>query len=261
MSNDDFKEQYGPVALVTGASSGIGKSFAELLAAKGMELVLVARRVQRLNELASRLEKQCAVKVTVLETDLSDITAAQQILDTTYSLDIGLVISNAGFGFKGPYSSCDPKVMADLLMVNCNTPMQLAHGFIPRLRKRGKGGIIFTSSVEALMGCPYSTAYSATKALVNALGEGLWAELQPEGIDVLTLCPGATESEAAGLQGIDISTLRNVMPADEVARLTLENIQSGPVFFSSEYYRANFEKLLSMPRRDALMAIAGGLKK
>jgi uncharacterized protein len=93
------------------------------------------------------------------------------------------------------------------------------------------------------------------------LGEGLWAELQPEGIDVLTLCPGATESEAASKQGIDIATLRNVMPAEEVARLTLANIQNGPLFFSSEYYRANFEKLLSLPRRDALMAMAKGMKR
>ena len=261
MNNDDFKERYGPVALVTGASSGIGKSFAELLAAKGLDVVLIARRVQRLNELASRLEKQCGVKVTVREIDLSDVTAAQQILSATPSLDIGLVISNAGFGFKGGYTSGDPRVIADMLMVNCNTPMQLAHGFIPRLRKRGKGGIILTSSVEALIGCPYSTAYSATKALVNALGEGLWAELQPEGIDVLTLCPGATESESAGLQGIDISTLKNVMASDDVARLTLENLQNGPVYFSSEYYRANFEKLLSMPRRDALLAMASSMKK
>ena len=261
MSKIDFKERYGPVALVTGASSGIGKSFAELLAAKGLDVVLVARRVQRLNELASHLEKQCGVKATVLETDLSDVTAAQQILDATSTLDIGLVISNAGFGFKGAYANCDPKEMADMLMVNCNMPMQLAHGFIPRLRKRGNGGIVLTSSVEGLIGCPYSTAYSATKALVIALGEGLWAELQPEGIDVLTLCPGATESESAGLQGIDISTLRNVMASDDVARLTLENIQNGPVFFSSEYYRANFEKLLSMPRRDALLAIARSMKK
>ena len=120
--------------------------------------------------------------------------------------------------------------------------------------------MIFTSSVEGLIGCPYSTAYSATKALVNALGEGLWAELQPEGIDVLTLCPGATESEAAGKQGIDISTLRNVMPAHEVARLTLENIRNGPVFISSEYYRASFDRFLSLPRGDALMAMAKGMK-
>jgi short-subunit dehydrogenase len=176
-------------------------------------------------------------------------------------LDVGLVVSNAGFGMKGEHARNDPQAMADMLMVNCNVPMQLAHGFIPRLRKRTKGGMIFTSSIEALIGCPYSTAYSASKALVNALGEGLWAELQPEGIDVLTLCPGATESEAAGKQGIDISTLQNVMRADEVARLTLENIRNGPVFFSSEYYRANFDKLLSLPRRDALMAMARGMKR
>ncbi len=261
MSTDAFTEHYGPVALVTGASSGIGRSFAGLLAARRFDVVLVARRVERLDELASRLERQYGVRVKVCQTDLSEATAAQQVLDATSSLDIGLVISNAGFGFKGAYASCDPRVMADMLMVNCNTPMQLAHGFVPRLRKRAKGGIIFTSSVEGLIGCPYSTAYSATKALVNALGEGLWAELQPEGIDVLTLCPGATESESAGLQGIDISTLRNVMPSDEVARLALDNIQNGPVFFSSEYYRGNFEKLLSLPRRDALLAMARGMKK
>jgi uncharacterized protein len=261
ISNNDFIDRYGPVALVTGASSGIGKAFAEQLASKGMDLVLVARRIQRLDELAARLENQYKVATKVCEIDLSDATATQQILHATAALDIGLVVSNAGFGLKGAHHTNDAQAMADMLMVNCNTPLQLAHGFIPRLLKRGKGGIIFTSSIEALMGMPFSAAYSATKALVNALGEGLWAELKPEGIDVLTLCPGATETEAPGLQGIDISTLQNVMAADDVARCTLDNIENGPVFFSSEYYRENFEKLLSMPRRDALMLMAQMLKK
>jgi short-subunit dehydrogenase len=93
------------------------------------------------------------------------------------------------------------------------------------------------------------------------MGEGLWGELTPEGIDVLTLCPGATDTEAAGLQGIDISTLQNVMSPDEVARLALENIQNGPVYIPSAHYQAIFERLLSMPRRDALMAMAGSMKK
>ena len=261
MNINDFKDRYGPVALVTGASSGIGKAFAETLASMGLDLVLVARRLERLEQLAANLAKEHGVHATAQQIDLVQPTAAQQILDVTSGLDIGLVVSNAGFGMKGEHARNDPQAMADMLMVNCNVPMQLAHGFIPRLRKRGKGGLIFTSSIEALMGCPYSTAYSASKALVNALGEGLWAELQPEGIDVLTLCPGATESEAAGKQGIDISKLQNVMRADEVARLTLENIQNGPTFFSSEYYRANFDKLLSLPRRDALMAMARGMKR
>jgi uncharacterized protein len=261
MNSNGFKDRYGPVALVTGASSGIGKAFAEQLAAKGLDLVLVARRLDRLKELAAQLAKQHGVKAQAHQIDLAEPTAAQQMLDATSSLDVGLIVSNAGFGMKGEHAANDPQAMADMLMVNCNVPMQLSRGFIPRLRQRGKGGIIFTSSVEGLMGCPYSTAYSSSKALVNALGEGLWAELQPEGIDVLTLCPGATESEAASKQGIDIATLRNVMPAEEVARLTLTNIQNGPLFFSSEYYRANFEKLLSLPRRDALMAMAKGMKR
>ncbi|WP_433526029.1 SDR family NAD(P)-dependent oxidoreductase [Nocardia pseudovaccinii] len=245
------------MALVTGASSGIGKAFADVLAAMGLDLVLVARRLDRLEESAAKLSQEHGVQVRPVQVDLSAPTATQQMLDATGALDIGLVVSNAGFGMKGAHADNDPQAMADMLMVNCHVPMQLAHGFIPRLRRRGRGGIIFTSSVEALMGCPYSAAYSASKALVKSLGEGLWAELQPDGIDVLTLCPGATESEAAANQGIDMSTLPEVMSAEEVARLTLENLSNGPVFISSDYYRATFETLLSMPRRDALMAMAG----
>ncbi|CAN7588838.1 SDR family NAD(P)-dependent oxidoreductase [Phenylobacterium sp. LjRoot225] len=261
MNQDDFKDRYGPVALVTGASSGIGKAFAEILAAKGLDLVLVARRLDRLEELAAQLKAQHGVQVTTRQIDLARPDAAQQMLDATASLDVGLVVSNAGFGLKGEHAANDPQAMTEMLMVNCNVPMQLVHGFTPRLRKRGKGGIIFTSSIEALMGCPYSAAYSSSKALVNALGEALWAELSPEGIDVLTLCPGATESEAAGNQGIDISKLQNVMTAEAVARLTLDNIRNGPTFFSSEPYKAQMDKLLSLPRQTALMAMAQGMKQ
>jgi short-subunit dehydrogenase len=261
LDRTSFKDRYGPVALVTGASSGIGQAFAEALAARGLDLVLVARRLDRLEALAGRLAKDCGVNARALQVDLAAPTAAQQILDATASADVGLVVSNAGFGLKGEFAADDPRVLAEMLMVNCNVPMQLAHGFIPRLRRRGKGGIIFTSSIEGLMGCPYSAGYSASKALVIALGEALWAELEPEGIDVLTLCPGATESEAAAKQGIDISTLNNVMPAGEVAEATLENLRNGPTFFSSEHYRASMQQLASMPRREALQMMARAMKR
>jgi short-subunit dehydrogenase len=261
MHNDEFLRRYGPVALVTGASSGIGQAFAEALAAMRLDLILVARRLDRLEDLGGRLARAHGVRVTPRQIDLANPAAPQQILDATGGVDVGLVVSNAGFGLKGEHAANDPQAMADMLTVNCHVPMQLAHGFIPRLRQRGKGGIIFTSSIEGLLGCPYSAAYSATKALVIALGEALWAELQPEGIDVLTLCPGATESEAAAKQGIDIKTLRDVMPAADVARATLENIRNGPVFFSSEPYRASMQQLLSLPRRDALQMMAQAMKR
>jgi uncharacterized protein len=227
----------------------------------GFSLVLVARRMERLVALAAQLTGQHGVEVKNLGIDLADGTAAQQILAATEGLDIGLVVSNAGFGFKGDFGRGDPGVMADMLMVNCQAPMLLAHGFIPRLRARGKGGIILTSSVEGLIGCPFSTAYSATKALVKSLGEGLWAEMQLEGIDVLTLCPGATDTEAPRNQGIDPATLHNLMSPDDVARLTLENIRNGPTYIPSEHYRTLFEQILGMPRDQALLSMARGMKK
>ncbi|MFT4027675.1 MAG: SDR family NAD(P)-dependent oxidoreductase [Novosphingobium sp.] len=256
----ELRDRYGPVAVVTGASSGIGWAFAEELAKRGFDLVLVARRVDRLEDLARQLTAANGIAVAALPVDLGRADAAQIILDATTSHDVGLVVSNAGFGMKGDHADNDPAAMTEMLMVNCNVPMQLARGFAPRLRARGSGGLILVSSVEGLIGCPYSTAYSASKALVNALGEGLWAELKPDGVDVLTVCPGATESEAAGKQGIDLAKLRNVMPARDVARASLDNLAEGPTFFPSEIYKATFDQLLAMPRCDALMAMAKGIK-
>lgn len=259
MSDAEFLERYGPVAMVTGASSGIGWAFAEDLAVRGLDLVLVARRTERLEALATRLRAAHGVAVTVLPLDLARRDAADDTLSATAGMDVGLVVSNAGYGFKGAHETVDANGLTDMLMVNCNMPLRLARGFVPRLKARGKGGIVMVSSVEGLIGCPGSAAYSASKALVVAFGEALWAELKPYGIEALTLCPGATESEAAANQGIDLATLHHVMPAAEVARVTLDAMNAGPTFFSSAHYKASFDQLLSMPRRDALLAMASAM--
>lgn len=260
----DLKAKYGPTALVTGASSGIGWAFAEALAAAGLNLVLSARRIDRLETLCATLAPKHGITARAVQIDLGHVDGPAQLLAATADTDIGLVVSNAGFSMKGDHATLDPAELTEMLLVNCHAPLQLSRGFIPRLRQRraaGKGaGLILTSSVEALMGCPYSSAYSASKALVKSLGEGLWGELTPEGIDVLTLCPGATESEAAARVGLDTSTMSNVMKAEEVARLTLDAITQGPTFISSRHYQATFDALLAMPRRDALAAMAAGMK-
>lgn len=256
----DFVFRYGPSALVTGASSGIGRSFARLLAEAGLDLILVARRLDRLEELAAELRSRHGVEVTVHEVDLSDPAAVDRLLDQEANTDIGLLVSNAGFGVKGPFENGDAATLAAMVAVNCQAPTRLAHALVPRLRRRGRGGVVFTSSVEGLLGCPYSAAYSATKAYVNALGEGLWGELTPAGIDVLTLCPGATDTEAPRLQGIDPATLRHLMDPDDVARGALENLKNGPIYVPSEHYRAQFDTLVTMPRRQALAAMAASLR-
>lgn len=260
MTDSCFLDTYGPAALVTGASSGIGKAFAELLAAKGLNLVLVARRAERLNEIARQLRSAHGIEVMTVQADVASQEGLQRILAATSGMDIGLVVSNAGFSIRGEFSSQDVNVMMEMLRVNCEAPMVLAHGLIPRLKARGRGGLVFTSSVEALIGCPYSSAYSASKSLVKTLGEGLWGELTPLGIDVLTLCPGATDTEALARSGVDIAAMKDVMSPGEVAGLALENLKNGPVFISSAYYRDLFEKLTAMPRREALTVMAGQMQ-
>ena len=259
-----FAQRYGPAALVTGASSGIGRAFAETLAGLGMDLVLAARRQDRLDQLAAELAAAHGVRTHVVVVDLARTDAPQHLLDATADRDVGLVVSNAGFSLKGEHAGNDPALITEMLMVNCHVPLQLTRGFIPRLRQRRAsgqgGGIVLTSSIEGLIGCPYSAAYSATKALVKALGEGLWAELAPEGIDVLTLCPGATDTEALAQSGVDRAKMPHVMDPAEVARLALDNIASGPTFISSAHYQAMFDHLLALPRREALTAMAAGFK-
>ena len=255
-----FHDRYGPVALITGASSGIGWAFAEELAERGFDLVLAARRTQRLEELAARLDAAHGARCWLIAVDLSQRDAPAQLLAETAGSDIGLVISNAGFNIRGLFEETDAAEMADMLTVNCHAPMQLAHGFLPRLKARGKGGLVFTSSVEGFIGCPFSTAYSATKALVIGLGEGLYGELAGSGVDVLTLCPGATESEATARYAEKYAAVPNMQPAREVARLTLDNIANGPVYVPNAHYKAQFEQLTAMPRAQAVTAMAAALK-
>jgi short-subunit dehydrogenase len=253
-------QRHGPVALVTGASSGIGQAFAANLAARGFDLVLVAREAGRLGAVAADLAARHGVRAVPLALDLARPDAAEAIAAATADEDVGLVVSNAGFSLKGDHAAIDPDALTALLMVNSHIPLQLTRAFIPRLRARGRGGMILTSSVEALIGCPWSAAYSASKALVRALGEALWAELRPDGIDVLTLCPGATDTPALARMGLDVARMPHVMSPAEVAAMALDRIAEGPTLISSEHYRDTFDRLLAMPRDQALLALAARMR-
>ena len=163
-----FNERYGPVALVTGASSGIGLAMAEELAARGLDLVITARRKDRLEQLAARLTAARGVKVHVVVADLADPAAPDLLLDACKGQDIGLVVSNAGFSVRGFHETLNPDELTEMLTVECHAPLHLAHRFLPALKTRGRGGFLMVSSIEALMGCPFSAAYAAMKALDEA---------------------------------------------------------------------------------------------
>jgi short-subunit dehydrogenase len=262
MTAEEYRNRYGPTALVTGASSGIGLAFAEELAERGFDLVLTARRVERMEALAARLAEAHGTHCRIVGADLSDPAAPARLLAATEGVDIGLVVSNAGFNMKGAHDRKKPSHIAKLLTVNCHAPLLLANGFIPRLKARGAAGrgagIIFNASFEGFIGNPYSAAYAASKALVVSLGEGLWAELLGTGVDVLTLCPGATESEATLRDGYT-STLK-LQPAREVAQRTLDAIAEGPTFLPSAELREQLATILNRPRREALTEMAANMR-
>jgi len=259
-----FAAKYGPWALVTGASSGIGERFARALAARGVSLVITARRASLLEALATELRKAHGVEVQVVALDLADPSEhgiVAPLLAACGDKDIGLVVSNAGFGLKGEHHALDPASLMAMLHVNCNAPMLLAHAFAPRLRARGRGGIILTGSIEAFLGFPWSSAYAATKAFVHVFGEGLWGELHPHGVDVMVLSPGATDTDAPKLQGIDRRALVGLMPPEAVVEQALARLGKGaPIFVPGWTNRMLIGFLASLPRTLGIRLAGKGIR-
>lgn len=191
--------QYGPHALVTGASSGIGEALARELAARGLSLILVARRADRLRKLAEELP----VTTLVVELDLARDDAIDTLVARVSGRDIGLVCANAGFGEKGEFASIARDRYRQMVRLNVESTLLLAHAFVPRLVARRRGGLLLTASTAAFQGTPFTSAYAATKAFDLLLAEGLAEELRPQGVDVVALCPGATDTEGPRRTGVD----------------------------------------------------------
>jgi len=194
-----MRERYGDWALVTGASAGIGEAFARALAREGMSVVLTARRRERLDALASELEKAYLVQTRVVEEDLANAEGAERVARAVSDLPIAVLVNNAGFGAAGRFDKLQAERLRDMVTVNCVAPMVLARRILPRMQDRGRGAVIFTGSVAGRQPLPLHGVYAATKAFDQLLGEALYVEQRPFGIDVLVLEPGSTETEFHGI--------------------------------------------------------------
>jgi short-subunit dehydrogenase len=256
-----FAHRYGPWALVTGASSGIGEQFARLLAARGIHLVLCARRVPLLETLAARLRAEHGIEVELVAADLARQDFLPPLLEACAGRDVGLVVSNAGFGLKGENQLIEADRLTQMLNVNSHAPMLLAHAFAPRLLARGRGGFLFTGSIEAFRGFPWSSAYAGTKAFVTIFGEGLWGELKGRGVDVLVLSPGATDTASPVSQGIDRRALVGLMQPARVAEQALARLGKEPVFVPGWTNRLLVALFSGLPRTIAVRLAGWGMRR
>lgn len=248
--------RYGPWALVTGASSGIGEQFARQLAASGLDLVLVARRAERLLALKDDLVAAHGIAVELLIENLAEPRAVDRVLASIGERDVGLLVSNAGFGLKGPFAGHTRAQVEAMFNVNARAPLLLLHGLLPSLAQRPTAGIILTGSQEGEAPFPWSSAYSATKAFVHSLGQSLYGECRGTGIDVLVLAPGATDTEALPLQGFDPRALSGLMSPADVARQALGRLGRVPLHVPGRMNRVFVALLRRLPRRWTI-ALAG----
>jgi short-subunit dehydrogenase len=196
-TGDRFRVRYGPWALVTGASAGIGAEFARQLAGKGLNLILVARRAELLGALAAELARTHGVEVRTVAVDLSDHDFLDTIREAVAGLDVGLLVNNAGTAVGGGFLDSDLEQQRRSVELNVVASLALAHEFGRNMRTRGRGGIIFLSSPMAHQGVANWANFAATKSYDLTLADGLAYELAPQGIDVLTVLPGPTLTEGA----------------------------------------------------------------
>ena len=202
-----FGDKYGPWALVTGASSGIGEEFARQLAARGLNVVLAARRIDRLDALARELSASHGIQVRTVEVDLAREDGVEVIFRRTADLDVDLVVNNAGIATPGAFVWSDASDVIDAITINVRAPAVLAHHFGKRMARRGSGGVIFVASTFAYQPVPYFQNYAATKAYALSLGQALHVEMRALGVDVTVLSPGPTTTAMKEMDGFDLAKM------------------------------------------------------
>jgi uncharacterized protein len=204
-------DTFGPWAIVTGASSGIGKEFARQLAASGIHVVLVARRLSTLEELGDKLVTEFGVQYRAIGVDLTEEHSLSTLEEATHDLDIGLVVSNAGTWMLGEFVTMDESALQQSLNLNVKAHLDVAHHFGQHLAQRRRGGLLLTASTAGMQGIPFSAEYAAAKAYVLTLGEGLHNELQKVGVHVTVLLPGATDTPLLAASGFELPAILKPM--------------------------------------------------
>ena len=234
----DFKHQFGPYALVTGGTSGIGKALAAEIAARGAGLVLVARGKEALDATAAEFHAKFAVPVVTVVADLSDSAAIDAVIAQTAMLEIGLFVPAAGIENNGSFLKTDPKKELALLQLNVVSVLALAQHFSKKMADRRRGGLLFVASLSGHMANPYLSNYAGSKAYVLNLAMSLQGELKEFGIAVSVLSPGLTDTPMARDGGVNWKKTPMIrMKAETVARIAIRKLGKKTVIVPGPFYR------------------------
>jgi short-subunit dehydrogenase len=257
-----FHERYGRVAVVAGASEGIGRAFAHQLAEKGLDLILLARRIEPLEAEAHLLRRRHGVSVEAVAMDLGAPDLATKFAAAIEGKDVGLLVYNACFSKIGKFLDTDLDSKLATIDVNCRGPVVLSTIMAERLAARKRGGLLLMSSMSGLQGTAMVSTYAASKAFNTVLGEGLWAELSPIGVDVLVCVAGATSTPNFEAQTPE-SKRAQVFPMtpDDVARGALANLGNGPVHYAGPVNFAVATASRFFSRRAAVSFISKNTRK
>lgn len=219
-------------ALITGASFGIGEAFAQALAARQTDLILVARSQEKLNQLAQELQQKHDIKVEVLVQDLTAPDAAKSVFEavTQKGISVDVLINNAGFATYGAFSESCLSKQLEMIQLNILSLVDLTYQFLPQMQQRGSGTIINLGSIASYYPMPYMSVYAATKAFVLSFSEALQAENQAKGVKVLAVCPRPTKTkffDVAGFEELASGSAGNQTSAtpESVAKDTLKALE------------------------------------
>jgi short-subunit dehydrogenase len=260
MTTTDLADTYGSWAIVAGGSDGIGASFAYEMAARGMNVVIVARRVSVLDAIADDIRSQLGVEVRTLSLDLSVSEAVAELAHATSDLEVGIFVYNVG-GDDRSAAFLDKDVETHLALVrrNCDSVIEAAYRFGSPMVERGRGAMVLVTSGAAWAGGVTLAAYGATKAFDLILAEGLWAEWRTSGVDVLGLVLSATDTPS--LQRVLVGhtgSYGELADPDDVARVALDHLGDGPTWIYGSDQPTGGSPFGSLRRRDAVLAMSQG---
>jgi len=260
-AKNTFQESYGPWALVAGGSEGLGEAFAQALAKRGLNLVLLARREDKLRQAAEKLKERYSIDVNTHALDLADFEKTKQII-CGLKEQLGIMVYNAAFAPIGLFENIPEEQLALAADVNVKGPLLLSKLMSERMMPRGKGGIVLMSSLAGTQGSLGLQTYSATKSFNAILAEGLWKELKPHGIDVIACVAGAILTPGYR-QAEKNKPAPGTLSAETVAEKTLQALGKKPVIVPGAVNKiARFLMLRILSRKAAIslmMKNTGGL--